>query len=158
MEKNFYTIDEVAKILGMHHKTIRKFITEGKLKGNKIGKQWRISGHDLSVFTEDNNVDIKNNINLESEAIEVSKRNNENLNRITVSTVIDINDISDEQQRRLYSMLIALTNSKDLKMYNSTVNTKYDKENKNLKIIVWGNIEFITEMLSYISTITNDNI
>ena len=55
-------------------------------------------------------------------------------------------------------MLIALTNSKDLKMYNSTVNTKYDKENKNLKIIVWGNIEFITEMLSYISTITNDNI
>ena len=158
MEKNFYTIDEVAKILGMHHKTIRKFITEGKLKGHKIGKQWRISGHDLSVFTEDNNVDIKNNINLESEAIEVSKRNNENLNRITVSTVIDINDISDEQQRRLYSMLIALTNSKDLKMYNSTVNTKYDKENKNLKIIVWGNIEFITEMLSYISTITNDNI
>ena len=63
MEEKFYTIDQIAEILGMHHKTIRKFITEGKLRANKVGKQWRISGHDLSLFMEDNNVNIKNNNN-----------------------------------------------------------------------------------------------
>ena len=56
MEDKFYTIDKIAEMLGMHHKTIRKFITEGKLRANKVGKQWRISGHDLSLFMEDNNV------------------------------------------------------------------------------------------------------
>lgn len=38
MEEKFYTIDQIAEILGMHNKTIRKFITEGKLRANKIGK------------------------------------------------------------------------------------------------------------------------
>ena len=61
MEEKFYTIDQIAEILGMHHKTIRKFITEGKLRANKVGKQWRISGHDLSLFMEDNNVNINGN-------------------------------------------------------------------------------------------------
>lgn len=60
MENQFYTIDKVAEILGMHHKTIRKFITEGKLAASKVGKQWRISGHDLSLFMEKNNVNINN--------------------------------------------------------------------------------------------------
>lgn len=46
-------------MLGMHHKTIRKFINEGKLRANKVGKQWRISSHDLSLFMEDNDVSVK---------------------------------------------------------------------------------------------------
>ena len=42
MENKFYTIDQVAEVLDIHHKTVRKFIKEGRLKANKIGKQWRI--------------------------------------------------------------------------------------------------------------------
>jgi len=43
LEEKFYTIDQIADLLGMHHKTIRKFINEGKLGARKVGKQWRIS-------------------------------------------------------------------------------------------------------------------
>ena len=75
MEEKFYTIDQIAEILGMHHKTIRKFITEGKLRANKVGKQWRISGHDLSLFMEDNNVNVRNKNKSESESIEFSTNN-----------------------------------------------------------------------------------
>lgn len=46
-------------MLGMHHKTIRKFINGGKIRANKVGKQWRISSLDLSLFMEDNNVSVK---------------------------------------------------------------------------------------------------
>lgn len=38
----------------MHHKTIRNFITEGKLRAVKVGKQWRISHDDLSSFMDKN--------------------------------------------------------------------------------------------------------
>ncbi|WP_097004391.1 helix-turn-helix domain-containing protein [Lacrimispora amygdalina] len=38
----------------MHHKTIRNFITEGKLRAVKVGKQWRISHDDLRSFMDKN--------------------------------------------------------------------------------------------------------
>ena len=160
MEEKFYTIDQIAEILGMHHKTIRKFITEGKLRANKVGKQWRISGHDLSLFMEDNNVNIKNNNKLESEKIEFSNGDIDSNNRtskINVSTVIDINEVDIDEHRRISNTILALMNSKDSKMSNSTINIKYYKSDKNLKVMLWGNIKFTNEMLDFISTIVEDN-
>lgn len=160
MEEKFYTIDQIAEILGMHHKTIRKFITEGKLRANKVGKQWRISGHDLSLFMEDNNVNIRKNNKSESENIEFSNSNldsNDKTSKINISTVIDINEIDMDEHRRISNTLLALMNSKDSKMSNSTINIKYYKNNKNLKIMLWGDLEFTKEMLDFISTITDTN-
>lgn len=160
MEEKFYTIDQIADILGMHHKTIRKFITEGKLRANKVGKQWRISGHDLSLFMEDNNVNIKSNNKLESEKIEFSNGDVDSNNRtskINVSTVIDINEVDIEEHRRISNTILALMNSKDSKISNSTINIKYYKSDKNLKVMLWGNIEFTNEMLDFISTIIDEN-
>ena len=160
MEEKFYTIDQIAEILGMHHKTIRKFITEGKLRANQVGKQWRISGHDLSLFMEDNNVNIKNNNKLESEKIEFSTGDvdsNNKTSKINVSTVIDINEVDIDEHKRISNMLLALMNSKDSKIRNSTINIKYYKNNKNLKVMLWGDIEFTNAMLDFISTITNTN-
>lgn len=160
MEEKFYTIDQIAEILGMHHKTIRKFITEGKLRANKVGKQWRISGHDLSLFMEDNNVNIKNNNKLESEKIEFSTGDvdsNNKTSKINVSTVIDINEVDIDEHKRISNMLLALMNSKDSKIRNSTINIKYYKNNKNLKVMLWGDIEFTNAMLDFISTITKTN-
>ena len=160
MEEKFYTIDQIAEILGMHHKTIRKFITESKLRANKVGKQWRISGHDLSLFMEDNNVNIKNNNKLESEKIEFSTGDvdsNNKTSKINVSTVIDINEVDIDEHKRISNMLLALMNSKDSKIRNSTINIKYYKNNKNLKVMLWGDIEFTNAMLDFISTITNTN-
>ena len=160
MEEKFYTIDQIAEILGMHHRTIRKFITEGKLRANKVGKQWRISGHDLSLFMEDNNVNIKSNNKLENEKIEFSTGDidsNNKTNKINISTVIDINEVDMDEHKRISNMLLALMNSKDSKISNSTINIKYYKNDKNLKVMLWGDIEITNVMLDFISTITNTN-
>ncbi len=154
MENQFYTIDKVAEILGMHHKTIRKFITEGKLAASKVGKQWRISGHDLSLFMEKNNVNINDkNIKEESsidfltngEVKEIEKQ------KINVSTVVDINDVDKEEYFRISNTLIAVMNCKDPKMGKSTINMKYDEKEKRLRVLLWGNVSFIEEMLNSIS-------
>ncbi|WP_315072735.1 helix-turn-helix domain-containing protein [uncultured Clostridium sp.] len=154
MENQFYTIDKVAGILGMHHKTIRKFITEGKLAASKVGKQWRISGHDLSLFMEKNNVNINDkNIKEESsidfltngEVKEIEKQ------KINVSTVVDINDVDKEEYFRISNTLIAVMNCKDPKMGKSTINMKYDEKENRLRVLLWGNVSFIEEMLNSIS-------
>ncbi|AJH00626.1 hydroxyacid dehydrogenase [Clostridium beijerinckii] len=154
MENQFYTIDKIAEILGMHHKTIRKFITEGKLAASKVGKQWRISGHDLSLFMEKNNVNIndekigeESNIDFitNGEIKETEKQ------KINVSTVVDINDVDKEQYFRISNTLIAVMNCKDPKMGKSTINMKYDEKENRLRVLLWGNVSFIEEMLNSIS-------
>lgn len=160
MEHQFYTIDKVAEILGMHHKTIRKFITEGKLGANKVGKQWRISGHDLSVFMEKNNVSINNKNTSEESSIdfvtngEVEDTVNQKIN---VSSVVDIADVDIDEYNRISNTLIAIMNCKDPKMGKSTINMKYNDKAKRLRVMLWGKINFIEEMLSSISMLVEQN-
>lgn len=154
MENQFYTIDKIAEILGMHHKTIRKFITEGKLGANKVGKQWRISGHDLSVFMEKNNVSINNKkISEESNIDFVTNGEVKDTikQKVNVSTVVDINDVDKEEYFRISNTLIAVMNCKDSEMEKSTINMKYDEKVNRLRVLLWGNVRFIEGMLSSIS-------
>lgn len=156
MEEKFYTIDQIAEMLELHHKTIRKFINEGKLRANKIGKQWRITGHDLSLFMENNNVNIKNVNKSDDENIKFSTSSIDDKNitsKIGISTVVDLNSIDLNEYRKLSNMLLAVMNSKDNNLSNSTINMKYYPEAQNLKIMLWGGIEFIKEMLDFISTL-----
>ena len=160
MENKFYTVDQIAEILGMHHKTIRKFITEGKLSANKVGKQWRISGHDLSNFMENNNVKVINKTEVDNEKIEFSTSEidiNERVNKINISTVVDINEVNMDEYRRISNMLLAVLNSKDSKLNNSTINMKYYQKENNLKVMLWGDLEFTKEMLDFISILTQKN-
>lgn len=47
LEDEFYTIDELANILKVEHKTIRRAIQRGEIKAKKYGRQWRIKKSDI---------------------------------------------------------------------------------------------------------------
>jgi excisionase family DNA binding protein len=154
LEDKFFTIDQIAELLGMHHKTIRKFITEGKLRASKVGKQWRISRHDLSVFMEKNNAKVGNekineelNIDYTTTGEVVGKIQQ----RINVSAVVDINEIEKDEYLRVSNTLIAVANSKDPEIGESTTQVKYYEKDKRLRVILWGSTKFIENMLSTIS-------
>jgi DNA binding domain, excisionase family len=154
MEDKFYSIDQIAEILDMHHKTIRKFITEGKLRANKVGKQWRISGHDLSLFMESNNLNVSKENENKEQVMEFSTKGENRVKsngKINVSTVVDINEINSDEYMRISNTLIAVLNSKDPSMGNSTINVKYYEKEHKLKVLLWGDIKFTEEMLSFIT-------
>lgn len=156
MEGKFYTIDQVAEILGMHHKTIRKFITEGKLVANKVGKQWRISGQDLNAFmeqkvnTDGEEVEVDEEIRVSTSGIDASVVRP----KINVSTVIEVNEIDKEQYIRISNTLIAVMNCKDSSLGNSAMNAKYNEKENRLRIMLWGTMKFTEEMLSTVSLLT----
>lgn len=47
MEVIFYSVQEVAEILGLSEQTIRKLIHEGNLKAMRLGRTYRISFESL---------------------------------------------------------------------------------------------------------------
>jgi excisionase family DNA binding protein len=51
-EKEFYTAQELADILGVNVMTIYRYIKGGKLKAYKIGKEFRIDKQEYQSFLE----------------------------------------------------------------------------------------------------------
>ena len=48
LQDDFYTINDVAKILKVHHNTIRKAIKEKRLNAVQICNKWLIKKEDIS--------------------------------------------------------------------------------------------------------------
>ena len=107
---------------------------------------------------EDNNVSVKSKNESENTAIEITMGDiDSKISKINISTVIDIMDVDNEGYRRISNTLLALMNSRDSKMNNSNLNLKYYEKERNLKILLWGDLEFSKEMLDFISIFTKDN-
>ena len=50
-ERELYSVGEVAELLGLHVRTVRNYVREGRLKAVRIGKQYRISKEDFAALT-----------------------------------------------------------------------------------------------------------
>lgn len=48
--RDYYSVNELAKQLGVTTRSIRNYLHEGKLKGTKVGGQWKFSEQDLYEF------------------------------------------------------------------------------------------------------------
>lgn len=53
MKEKFFTTEQVANILQVHPFTILKYIKQGKLKGIKLGRVYRIKESEINQFLED---------------------------------------------------------------------------------------------------------
>ncbi|ABX42160.1 helix-turn-helix domain-containing protein [Lachnoclostridium phytofermentans] len=153
MEDKFYTINQVAEILDMHHKTIRNFISNGKLRASKVGKQWRVSDDDLNSFMKNSKDQREGEQVIEFSSNETFSKTVKR--KINVSTVLDIEEIDKGQYMRISNTLLAVMNSKDPEMQNSTLNVKYYEKDNKLKVLLWGEVKFMEEMLSVISLLVD---
>lgn len=50
LDRDYYTIYEVADLMGFHHQTIRRMIKSGELPAKQFGRAWRIRKSDLEAF------------------------------------------------------------------------------------------------------------
>ena len=51
-KEEYYSIDEVAKMLNVAYLTVYRWVRSGKLKAVRAGKQYRIKKTDLDKFTK----------------------------------------------------------------------------------------------------------
>lgn len=50
-----YKLTEVEKILGVSHRTLQRWVAEGKLEAVKIGSRWKVSEDTLKAILEGKN-------------------------------------------------------------------------------------------------------
>jgi excisionase family DNA binding protein len=147
MEQKFFTVEQVAQLIGMHPKTIRRYIHEQKLQATKVGKSYLISAHALNRFTEG-----------DLEPLPDSTKGRLNQKKLVRgSTVVDVEPISSEQAMRIENTLVAALNSKPIEADPCSMHCQYDSQNLLLRVYLNGNADTIASLLRALSTLTNEN-
>lgn len=146
MDELFYSVEKISELLQMHPKTIQRYIREGRLKAQKIGKSWRVSGHDLSVFIEGGkNEGADSTIRSDGQRSPVS---------VMISSVIDIDGIDRMESIRIINTVTAAMNSKPAEYGQATMNAQYLASEHTVRLMLWGRLAFVQTILETIQLLT----
>lgn len=130
MSKKLYSAEEVADKLGLHVRTVRGYVRDGRLKAVRIGKQYRIAQEDLEELlgapvTEEPPV--------------------RRTRHAEVSSVVEIDAVDPHLAGRVSTLLMAagaVPGEQPLK-----VQTAYDEERARLKVILLGSLSDTAKLL-----------
>ncbi len=141
MIKDYYTVEQISNMLNIHPKTIQRYIREGKLRATKIGKGWRVAGHDLSAFTE-------------GDSYKGPASEKRPVRNIIASSVIDIITDRKEDAIRIMNTLTASLNAKPSSFGQSSMQIQYIEGEGMVRVTLWGDIRFMAIMMDTITALT----
>ena len=129
MTEEFLSVEKVADRLGLHVRTVRAYVRQGRLKASRIGKQYRIAKGDLDAFHQPVATAVPTG----------RQRSNE------VMSVVQIDAIDPSLASRLTTMLIAsCSGNKDDPLRQ--VSCRYVESLGRLKVIISGSVDSVIEL------------
>jgi excisionase family DNA binding protein len=142
MTQELYSVEEVAERLGLHVKTVRAYVRDGRLKAVRIGKQYRIARADLEALT-----------GRPAAALDTQVRRHRH---VEASSIVEIDAISAADANRLTTMLIAAAKAPRDEGERLRVETIYDEARAHLKVIVVGSLKSSGAILKIIDALSED--
>lgn len=142
MARRSYTVEEVAGLLGLHVKTVRAYVRDGRLKAVRIGRRYRITQEDLEAFT---------GYPVEPPAREPAPRR-----RVEASTVVRLDAIGPEEMSRLSALLTAGAAGRSPGGGRLWVETVYDEERAGMKVVILGGPAETAELLKMIDALVGE--
>src|SRR4030095_3209617 len=137
-----YTVDEVASLLNLHVKTVRRYVRDGRLKARRIGKEYRTARAALT--------DSAGEIRAEAPAPVARTRH------VISSTVVDVDVISPQETHRVTTLVMASLNSREGEPDFPRVDTIYYPEQAKLRITITANLVLTCELLRMIDALLED--
>ena len=138
MSQQLYSVEQVAESLGLHVRTVRNYVRDGRLKAVRIGKQYRIAREHLEALTGQP-------ADAPATASTPSRRH------VEVSSIVQIEAIGFDAASRVTNTLLAAAKSRPEGDDPLRVDTIYDQERARLKVILSGGIVTTTSLLTFIT-------
>jgi len=128
MSADLYSVEQVASRLGLHVRTVRNYVREGRLKAVRIGKQYRIAADDLATMT--------------GRPVSSFKPDPVRRHRhVEVSSIVEIDAISPDLASRVTTLLMSSANGRREGDEPLRIETIYDAERARMKIVLLGGME-----------------
>jgi excisionase family DNA binding protein len=136
-DMQMYSVEQVAGMLGLHVKTVRGYVRDGRLKAVRIGRQYRIAATDLEEFTGHS---------VSASAWKTARRRR----HVEVSSIVQIDAISLAAMSRLTTTVMAAVAGRSVEDAPLRIETVYDEERASLKIILVGDLDTAAEVFRLI--------
>jgi excisionase family DNA binding protein len=146
MAESFYSVEQIATLLKLHPKTVQRYIREGRLKAAKVGKSWRVNGHDLSVFVEGPQLGGAEGSFATADGLTEIK--------VHVSAVVDIEVGSRSEAQRIVNGLTAALNAKPAEYGQSSLNAQVIEPEHKVRLMLWGSLAFMETMMASLAMLT----
>ncbi|MEU6036226.1 helix-turn-helix domain-containing protein [Actinomadura sp. NPDC047616] len=135
----WYSVEQVAALLGLHVKTVRGYVRDGRLQATRIGKQYRIARADLESFTG-RPLDEPHHARPRAE----------------VTSVVQVDAVGRELMDRLSTYLTA-TVSASHDGRQPRVEIVYDEERAAMKIVILADLDRAADILRLVDAYLNGN-
>jgi excisionase family DNA binding protein len=142
----FFTVDQVAKILDMHPRTVRRYVREGQLRATKVGGEWRIRREDADMFMGMNAKELFDH-GIEDVQSYIDGFAGQARGKFQVMTVLDCY-VEDKSEAYEISKVVMRHMNEDQDIDQAKSQYFYDKEAKKGRYILWGSPSFIGRILS----------
>ena len=120
MSEQLHTVQQAADRLKLHPKTVLRLIHEGRLRGVRIGKSYRIQDSDLRTFAG------------------VADGDRPSPLQARVTCVAEVEQVTIEQASRIANVLSAALISDHARPEPVRMTTAYDPEASKLKIVLFA--------------------
>ena len=138
MSQELYSVEQVAERLGLHVRTVRAYIRDGRLKAVRLGKAYRIVRGDLEAF-----------MGPAAQSLAATSRGH-----VEVSSIVEIEGLDREAAIRTTNVLLATANSRRPDDEPLRVETIYDEDRRRLKVILVGGLGITADLLKLIGVWT----
>jgi excisionase family DNA binding protein len=138
-----YSVEDVAELLGLHVKTVRGYVRDGRLDAVRIGRQYRIPAEALEAFTGQAAATPRGEVSGRRTAVEVS-------------SIVQIDDVNPVMVSRVTTLVMSSVNGPPREDGRLRVETTYDEEKARMKIIVLGGQESTAELLRLVGALLQD--
>lgn len=150
MEKGYFTVDEVAEKLGVHTKTIRRYIYSGKLSAQKIGGQWRVTEEALDQYLQGSCCSTGGeSVSKDDFCIFMDTEHFSSDDAIQICTIVDYYVEEQKEVAPLATDIMTVVTTLD-KSGKSKFNYVYDDSEKKARFVFWGSPKFIEELMKTI--------
>lgn len=151
MTSDYFTIDQVSEKLGIHAKTVRRYISNGKISAQKIAGSWRINPESLNIYLDscDSKGHEKSNISKDDFCIFMDNEYFDSNDSLQVCSIIDCY-VSNENVKELLKEVMGVVAEYSLDNKKSRFNYVYDDAENKIRLVFWGTPSFMHSIMSIV--------
>ena len=143
MTSNLYSAEQVAGMLNLHVKTVRRYVRDGRLKAKRIGKEYRITRADLEAFAGE---------------VRPAEKDVPRTRHVIASSIVDVDAISGNDSDRVTTMIMASLNSRKGDEDFPRVDTIYYPERARLRVTITASLVLTCELMQMIDVLLKDRL
>jgi excisionase family DNA binding protein len=141
MTSSLYSAEQVAEMLNLHVKTVRRYVRDGRLKAKRIGKEYRITRADLEAFAGE---------------VRPAEKEVPRTRHVIASSIVDVDAISPRESDRVTTMIMASLNARRGEGDFPRVDSIYYPERGRLRVTITASLVLTCELIQMIDVLLKD--